>query len=218
MKNLSTRRNGGGDAGVPVISVAVIVIAVVAQSFPGLSQALQFERSAVAGGQWWGVITGHLTHWSWEHLCWDLAGFAVLGWLCERRWRVRFVVCLLVSAACVSAAFHFWHPELAAYRGLSGVDSALFGLALAAFWRDARRRGDSALAWMFGGVALLFCGKIVYEIVACDFVFVADVGRRMVPVPVVHVAGFAVGVACALGGRSLAVGVPAGRRYSKYLF
>ncbi|MCK5804289.1 MAG: rhombosortase [Lentisphaeria bacterium] len=202
MKDSFTQQDGG-EAGLPVISAVVIVVAVVAQSFPALSAALQLERSAVAGGQWWRVITGHLTHWSWEHLCWDLAGFAILGCLCERRWRGRFVVCLLVSAGCVSAAFHFWHPELSAYRGLSGVDSALFGLALAAFWRDARHRRDSAMTWLFGGVALLFCAKITYEIMACDFVFVADAGGRMMPVPVAHVVGFLSGVACALVGLRL---------------
>ncbi|NOY81504.1 MAG: rhombosortase [Kiritimatiellaeota bacterium] len=206
MTSSPTKRDGGGDTGLPVISVAVVVAAVLVQACPGLPAALQFERSAIGQGQWWRVLTGHLAHWSWGHLFWDLAGFAILGFLCERRSRRRFTVCLFVSSVCISAVFHLWHPELAAYRGLSGVDSALFGLALTAFWREARRRGDSLGQWLFGAGALLFCAKIAYEIGARDFVFASDPDGRMTPVPVVHAVGFLIGIACALGASPCALG------------
>ncbi len=194
-----TQRDGGGDAGLPVITVAVVILTVLVQAWPGLPAALQFERAAIAGGQWWRVLTGHLTHWSAGHLFWDLAAFAVLGRLCERRGRGRFVVCLLVSAGGITAAFHFLHPELTAYRGLSGVDSALFGLAVTVLWREARRRDDCPTQWLFGAAALLFCAKIAYEIGTRSFVFVANPDGRMTPVPVVHAVGFLIGAACALG-------------------
>ena len=47
--------------------------------FPAAAASLEFDRDAVAAGQWWRLLTSHLTHWGRQHLMWDLAVFALLG-------------------------------------------------------------------------------------------------------------------------------------------
>jgi hypothetical protein len=66
-----------------------------------------------------------------------------------------------------------------AYRGLSGIDSALFALLL---WQERRSR----LAIL---CAVAFAAKIAFEVFAGATVFVARMGTDVVPVPIAHVAG-----------------------------
>ena len=61
---------------------------------PGLSESLQFDREAVAGGEIWRIVTGHFCHWNFDHLFWDLSMFLILGAMLERDERPRLLICL----------------------------------------------------------------------------------------------------------------------------
>ncbi|HJW93252.1 MAG TPA: rhombosortase [Thermoanaerobaculia bacterium] len=85
----------------------------------------QYDRAALLRGEVWRLVTGHFAHWSFAHLAWDVLAFLILGALCERR-RWLFASVILGTALIVSMFLFFCCPEVAMYRGLSSIDSALW--------------------------------------------------------------------------------------------
>ncbi len=57
----------------------VALIAIAVYLVPGAADLLQYNRQAMAEGQWWRHLTGYVTHWNAEHLFWDVLVFIVLG-------------------------------------------------------------------------------------------------------------------------------------------
>ncbi len=141
-----------------------------------LNPALQLEP----GGPWWQVFTCHFTHWTYEQLAWDAIAFLALGAACARRHRAAFCATLLASAALVPLAVLVFAPEVIAYRGLSGLDSALFVLAAAGRCRISRRDAGVPIVLL-----IAFIAKIVFEMQTGATVFAGSVA----PVPVAHIAG-----------------------------
>lgn len=142
----------------------------------GLQPALQFEP----GGALWRVVTCHFTHWTYEQLAWDVLALFALGVACERRDRAAFHATLLASAVVIPIAVLVFAPEIVAYRGMSGIDSALFVLLLA----QNLKRSKWAVA-----LAVAFIGKITFELFTASAVFASDLGNGVVAVPVAHIAG-----------------------------
>jgi rhomboid family GlyGly-CTERM serine protease len=162
---------------------------------------LQFDRTLIAQGEWWRLITGHLAHWNGDQLFWNVLPFYVLGAMCETRDRQRFAWCLGVAAAVVPAAVWVWAPWLQYYRGLSGLDSAFFTLLGAMLLREkiGERRWGAALGIIALWVA--FLAKVAFEASQGATLFVQNAGG-MVPVAGAHLAGAAAGVAAyVVGGR-----------------
>lgn len=118
--------------------------------------ALRFDHAAIANGQWWRVLTGHLVHLGPSHMVLNLAAL-VLGYLlCGdmfgfARWLlILFGVCLGISAG-----LYLFDPGLVWYVGLSG---ALHGLLVAGAL-EMLRRGER-----IGAVLLaLLVVKIAWE-------------------------------------------------------
>jgi rhomboid family GlyGly-CTERM serine protease len=190
--------------------------AIVASLIPGIAELLQFDRGAIAQGEFWRAITGNFVHWSVDHLLWDVLMFVILGAMIEFRSRRVFAAITALSAAAVSATVWMATP-LATYRGLSGIDSALFVLLAAWFWLEARQ-GRGTLPEIIPVVLLLgFLGKIGYEIVTGQTYFVDSTAGGFIPLPQVHLAGAAAGLAVlgfAHGVRDQIVSI-ASRRESK---
>jgi rhomboid family GlyGly-CTERM serine protease len=176
----------GLTAGLAILCVALAVV-------PGANEWLQFDRSALAEGQWWRIFTGHFTHWSAEHLAWDLLVFVALGLICEPANRPRFVIGLLASSLLIPLTLWVLVPGLQTYRGLSGLDTALFTLlaasALQTSWREGRWR------WFIPSAVLLLglVTKIGFEILTDSTMFVDASSAGFQPVPLAHVIGALVG-------------------------
>ncbi|HJQ38564.1 MAG TPA: rhomboid family intramembrane serine protease [Thermoanaerobaculia bacterium] len=152
-----------------------------------LNPAMQLEP----GGPWWQVFTCHFTHWTYEQLAWDAIAFLALGAACARRHRAAFCATLLASAVLVPLAVLVLAPEVIAYRGLSGLDSALFVLLLGTVERRAlaRRNGNGGLKpaapLVIAVCGIAFIAKIAFEMRTGATVFAGSVA----PVPVAHIAG-----------------------------
>lgn len=88
---------------------------------------------------------------------------------------------------------------MAAYRGLSGIDSALLALLFVELWRDADRPMHRAMA---SACAAGFLLKISFELATGTNVFVESMGPATSGVPLAHLAGaasgFLIGVECAI--------------------
>ncbi len=155
---------------------------------------LQFERAAIVQGEGWRLLTGHLTHFGADHLRWDLLAFVALGVAAEFQSRSRFLITLGASALLISLGVLIAQPQFVIYRGLSGIDSALFGLVLAGVLLEGwRARHGFSLA--VGGLALAgFAAKCAYELITADTVFVAS-SDVFAPVPLAHLIGMLTGAA-----------------------
>jgi rhomboid family GlyGly-CTERM serine protease len=149
---------------------------------PGSSLELQ------RGGAAWRVVTCHFTHFTYEQLAWDALVFAALGVACARRHREAFQATLFASIILVPLAVLVFAPEVTTYRGLSGLDSALFGMLL------GMEAGRNRLAGLF---AILFGIKLLVEATTGATVFVGT-EATFVAVPVAHLAGALVGAAVAV--------------------
>jgi rhomboid family GlyGly-CTERM serine protease len=175
----------------PWMSLALAGAAVAVAGFPGAVEALQWNREAIAAGEVWRLFSGHWTHWTADHLFWDALMFAGLGALCER-WAGRgvLVACWAISALAVDAAVLWGHPEISLYRGLSGIDSALFALATLLLAREVGPERRALALLPFAG----FLGKVVWEWQTGSTLFV-DASEAFIPLPLTHLAGALAGVA-----------------------
>jgi len=166
----------------------------------GATASLELDRAAVAAGEFWRVVSGHLTHWTLSQLLWDGVVFAALGWLCWSEDRKLFWRTLVASTLGVSAAVLWLQPEIGTYRGLSGIDAALFAAltttATRGLWRERRARAALGVALAASSLA----AKIAWEIATRTAFFAGDLGEGVVPLPLAHAAGAAAGCAAALLG------------------
>jgi rhomboid family GlyGly-CTERM serine protease len=181
----------------PGTSFALSLLAILGFFAPGAGAALEYDRAALAAGQLWRLLSCHWTHWSAEHLVWDLLAFALLATACERLDRRRFLAGVLLSALLIPLATWCLMPHLASYRGLSGIDSALFALLSVALLREVSATSIRAAA---AGALLALAAKIAYELLTGSTVFVHTDGTAVVAVPLAHVIGAMVGAAVGAWG------------------
>jgi len=123
---------------------------------PGVTEMLRFERAAIAGGEYWRLVSGHFVHLSGAHAALNVAG-VVLVWLLVGqafRWRGWVLVSLAVLLS-INAGLWWWSPQLSWYVGLSGL---LHGWLAAGICGTANlRRADALLL----GVVLV--AKLIFE-------------------------------------------------------
>lgn len=185
----------------PSVSLILVAAALAVMPFDTLASWLQYDRVAVDGGQLWRLLTCQFTHWSWDHLFWDAAALVFLGWVLEREERRSLLVCLGLSAVLIPAVVHFGLPELATYRGLSGIDSALFVLLAVTLLRKCYADGDRLWTWACVAMLVGFTAKIGFELISGGTLFVDSEAAQMLPVPLVHVVGGLLGACC--GGAAI---------------
>lgn len=178
------------------VTLVTAVVTVVIFAFPKLTNSLQLDFDSVAEGQWWRLMSGHLTHYGVQHLFWDLLMFVVLGAICERQNRKLFGWVFLSMATGVSLAVMFACTEVSEYRGLSGIDTGLFVWLIIDQLRAclAGRDRYGVAFWGIGG--LLLIGKLIFEMVTGDILFVQTDGFK--PLVESHLAGAVGGGVAAL--------------------
>ena len=189
---------------VPHATVVMTALALFVYLIPPLTSALEYRRLAIAGGQIWRFVTCHWTHVSFDHLLWDSLTFLCLGIACERRSRPRFMAAVGLTVVLVPPALWFLLPSLRAYRGLSGLDCALFALLAVSVFRE---ESESRTFWRTIVLIFfsLFLVKVGIEAFSGTTLFVDNAGSGMVPVPLAHIAGGAAGLLAGL------VNIPATR-------
>jgi rhomboid family GlyGly-CTERM serine protease len=154
-------RTGGDQAVFPWIFLGSVVAAVaiqIAGAFtPAWSAALIFDRSAIAGGQWWRLWTGHLVHFGWPHCAVDTAVLLYLGWVVA--WpRVAFRrLTFFLIPLLISGMIYLFDPEVAYYAGLSAFNLGLFVFHVLQSWH--RNRTD----WLWPAVLLVCVAEIAIE-------------------------------------------------------
>ena len=177
------------------LSLFITVIASLIYLIPDAESVLQYDRVAIKAGEVWRILSCHLTHCSLDHYVWDVMAFTLLGIPCERKSRSHFLVCLLFSFFLIPLCVWLCHPQITIYRGLSGIDSALYALIAVLLLKDKVNKLDWRSAILIVSVYTLFVLKIVSETVTGTTFFVNSSSAEMVPLPFVHVVGAIVGTA-----------------------
>ena len=119
-------------------------------------QALSFDRSALAGGEWWRLLTAHFVHLDAEHAFLNSLGVVLMWALFARDYSPwRWAAIYSGSALAVSAGLWFFNPELDWYVGASG---ALHGVMTAGTIAHLRRRDLDG--WI---LAVFIIAKLAYE-------------------------------------------------------
>ena len=194
------RFKGGG-----AMLLAILGMALFASATPLAAEAWEYNRESILHGEWSRLLTGHLTHWNFDHFVWDAATLLVLGVACVWRSVGRTVSALLGSAVAISASLVWLQPDVATYRGLSGLDSALFTLLAAMIWRESRRTGRWKLGTVAIAAALGFLAKAAYESATGATLFVDSANADFIPLASAHLIGGVVGALVGLtpnkGGR-----------------
>jgi rhomboid family GlyGly-CTERM serine protease len=199
---VTTRSSSPRATGRPLAAVSsLLFLASVLLLFamPGTAAVLAYDRAGVDAGQIWRLLTAHLTHWNSDHLFWDATVFLLLGILCEHRSRARTVACILVSGVAITGTLWLFTPELSSYRGLSGIDSALFAMLATWLAIEAVHAGDRARVTLVLIVTGAFAAKVAFECATGATLFV-DSSGEMQPVPLAHVIGGVVGLALGVRG------------------
>ena len=139
---------------VPLL-LAVLSVAAELAGTPG-RQWLRYDRVAIADGELWRLLTGHLVHLNPAHLLLNLAGLALV-WLLVGHYLApaAWAIAIVMSIACMDAAFWLLEPALRWYVGLSGL---LHGLLLGGLVSGLRTAPvESAV------LGLLVVMKLLYE-------------------------------------------------------
>lgn len=157
--------------------------------------AFLYDRTAIANGEYWRLLTGHLVHTNGAHLLLNAAGVVALWFvfggsvLLGKRPAVAYLVLVVVLSLFISAGLWFWFPETTHYYGLSGVLHGLFCFGAVSDFSQRR--------WS-GGLLLFGCWvKVAWEWYAGPSAATADMIEAEVAVSS-HLLGSAWGTLCGL--------------------
>ena len=167
---------------------AIVLVSALIQLSPAVQSTLQFDRSAIAAGQAWRLVTGNFVHYDWHHLAANLGTFAALCWMAS--WRARGTLTVVVlSAVAVGAGVHCLADGIATYRGVSGVDCAILAwLLLTMAMQD---RGRRRAAWI--AVLLLVTARFTIELATGHVLLPTSAPPGVAVVGITHVIGLATG-------------------------
>ena len=168
-----------------------MVLLALACALAGAGEPLQYDRIAVHGGEVWRFATASLVHWSWDQLLWDGIVFAALGLVAAKAWPARFHFAVFASAIAIPIVIHVGVRDVMTYRGLSGIDSALFALVALRLAKQTR----SPVFWL---CLIGFAAKIGFEAATGSTVFVRELAPGVSAMPLAHVIGAAIGALAAL--------------------
>ncbi len=171
-----------------LLTVAAVLLAF---AFPTLSERLQYDHIAIAQGEWWRFLTSHLTHWTGNHLLWDLVMFVALAISALRISKLRTYGTLLAAGILIPIAVWIFQPEMIHYRGLSGLDSALFVFVLLELIKKQSTKIQSSMLWL---MLISFVAKVFYEFITGNTLFVQSMGANISGVPLAHLVGGITGV------------------------
>ncbi len=137
-KSVLASLNGDGVYGLTLLGIAALLLLPEINA-DAVRAALRYERTAIAAGEWWRLLTAHFVHIDLEHTFLNIMG-VVLMWaifardLAPRQWLIVTLVVLLA----IDAGLWFRDKGVDWYVGASG---ALHGFMAAGTYAHVRR-GD----------------------------------------------------------------------------
>ena len=117
---------------------------------------LRFERSGIAAGELWRLLTGHLVHLGVSHTVLNLAGLVLVWFLVGRAfdWK-QWLWVMAGSVVAIDLGLWFGAPSLEWYVGLSGLLHGMLGAGIVA--GIVARSGEALI------LAVVVAGKLAWE-------------------------------------------------------
>ncbi|HEX6396979.1 MAG TPA: rhombosortase [Steroidobacteraceae bacterium] len=129
-----------------------------------LRAAWSYQRTAIAAGEWWRVITAHFVHLDANHALLNTLGLVLMWALFARDYSpLRWLAIYLFSSLAISFGLYVFDPEVHWYVGASG---ALHGVMTAGTLAHLRRRDLDG--WI---LAAFILAKLSYEQLAGSMPF-----------------------------------------------
>ncbi|MGA2838587.1 MAG: rhombosortase [Steroidobacteraceae bacterium] len=149
-----------------------------------VSELLRYDRSAIAAGGWWRLLTAHIVHLDAHHLALNALGLVLLWSLFAADYdAIEWSIIVLAGALAISSGLWWLSPRVAWYVGASGVLHSVVAAGTA--------KHLAARVWDRWILLVLLSAKLIYE----------QLGGREPPLVVVDahlygaVCGFVVGAA-----------------------
>jgi rhomboid family GlyGly-CTERM serine protease len=147
--------NCDGAAGLALVLVCLLLLLLVLTGEGG-RLALRYERTALAGGQLWRLLSAHLVHLGFRHALVNVLGLALLWMLFARDYTARqWLLIVLAAALAIDAGLWLVDSTVRWYVGSSGVLHGVLAAGAVAWVRQGQREG-----WL---LVLLLAGKLAYE-------------------------------------------------------
>ena len=119
-------------------------------------EAMRYDRTALAGGQWWRLLTAHIVHLDFDHAAINSLGLVLMWALFARDYRPpQWLAIVLGSIAAIDAGLWLRDSTVNWYVGSSG---ALHGIMAAGTLAHLRRRDLDG--WI---LAVFIVVKLAYE-------------------------------------------------------
>jgi rhomboid family GlyGly-CTERM serine protease len=134
----------------------ILVLDLVLGLGDSIGEALRYDRSAIAAGGWWRLLTAHIVHLDLHHLILNELGL-VLVWalFAEDFDAVEWCVIVSVGALGISSGLFWLSPRVAWYVGASGVLHSIMAAGCA--------KHLAVRAWDRWILVVGLCGKLLYE-------------------------------------------------------
>jgi len=117
---------------------------------------LRYQRSALAAGQWWRLLSAHLVHLDFRHALLNTAGLALVWALFARDYSPKAWLAIVLGAiAAIDAGLWLGDSTVQWYVGSSGVLHGVMAAGALARLRSGERDG-----WVLAG---LLAAKLLYE-------------------------------------------------------
>ncbi|HLP26494.1 MAG TPA: rhombosortase [Acidobacteriota bacterium] len=195
-----------------LLPVAITLVATFCHFLPNASALLEFDRAAITHGELWRLLSGHFVHFDASHLVWDVGTFVLLAGLLPPLSARRWFVLVVGSALFISAGVGLLQPQFEIYRGLSGIDCALFGALLCEQFRRARRERDRFTLAVVALASAGFVAKCGVELFKGVPVF-ATAGAYST-VPLAHLLGAIFGALVTRSGEASTPGRDSAARFA----
>jgi rhomboid family GlyGly-CTERM serine protease len=139
------------------LPLALALFSAIAAAFGTDAQEfLRYERAAIASGEIWRLVSGHLVHLGNPHLLMNLAGLLLVWLLVGRLYSTRdWLLAAAFSILAMDAGLWFLDPDIRWYVGLSGLLHGL--LAAGAIGGFRALPGESVV------IGALIAAKVGYE-------------------------------------------------------
>lgn len=147
-------------------ALGLVIIQALLAVFEAAGPALEYQRAALAASPW-RIVTAHFVHINTPHVVVNAAAWFVVARLFATELPpVRQIAVIIVASLAIGLGLAWCWPEIAWYRGFSGVLHALFFAGAAAWLVSALARStERTVAKLWLPLALCVGGwiKVLWE-------------------------------------------------------